>query len=214
MASDKCLYWYRGCPWHNSAFPQIRTSSWTLPFCASVYRGSLYLSASNYIWGGYQRQSCCSFSLSQRKSGLTRQWPELTRCLLKICDRPSRWPSSKSDQRKWMPLHSSGVFVCGSHLREKKYNYYSLFAHWHWGGDWWECNGNPQPVRLISTIGVCSCSAMGDVRVLCSQQTVDPHIVVVQYVSMWEGNKWKTARIVHGYQWHSHFLAAQAKTKF
>lgn len=123
MASDKCLHWYRGCPWLNSAFPQIRTSSWTLPFCASVYRGSLYLSASHYIWGGYQRQSCCSFSLSQKKSGLTRQWPELTRCLLKICDRPSQWPSSKSDQRKWMPLQSSGVFVCGSHLREKKNNY-------------------------------------------------------------------------------------------
>lgn len=52
-----------------------------------------------------------------------------------------------------------------------------------------------------------SCSAVGDVGVLCWQQTVDLHIVVVQYGSMWEENKWKTAKIVQGYQWQCQFLA-------
>lgn len=120
MATDKCLHWYWGCPWLNSGSLQFGRPPEHWLVCVSVYRGSLYLSASHYIWGGYQRQRCCSFRLSQRKTGLTRQWPELTWSLLKICVRPLQWPSSKSNQRKWVPLCSTGIFVCRLNFRAKK----------------------------------------------------------------------------------------------
>lgn len=90
-----------------------------------------------------------------------------------------------------MPLYSTCIFfslcvyvcvsVCIKPQGREVQLLDSQFAHSCVGGDWWECDGNPQPVRLISTIGMSSRSAMGDVGVLCWQQTVDLHVVVGQY---------------------------------
>lgn len=84
-----------------------------------------------------------------------------------------------------MPLYSTGIFCVWIKPQGKEGKRLdSQFAQRHGGGDWWECDSNPQPVRLISAIGMSSCSATGDVGVLCWQQTVDLHVVVGQYGRM------------------------------
>lgn len=82
-----------------------------------------------------------------------------------------------------MPLCDFGVFffflLCGlSRERKNCLPLDSRFAPRRGGGDRWERDGNPRPVRLISVIGVRSCSAIGDVGVLCWQQTVDLRVLL------------------------------------
>lgn len=154
------LHWYWRCPWLYSAAFSFEHPPEQWPLCASADREPLCLFTATYHFRRMSKQSCCLFSLNHRESVLIRQGTGPSMCLLKNM-RPETEMLTSGSQRPLLS-HTDVCLWIETFGPERVTTAEPVCSlTWRCGHVGVRWDGDPQPIRLISTIGRSCGSAVG-----------------------------------------------------